>query len=368
MADDENLPEPDCNANAPHPRHAVHLFGHDAAEAAVLEAMASRAFHHAWLLSGPVGIGKATLAWRMARQLLSDWEDQPVPDTLSMHPDSAIFRRMAALGEPRLFLCRRPWNEKTKKLSAMITVDEIRRLKSFFTLSAADGGWRVAIVDAADDMNTAAANALLKLLEEPPEKVVIILIAHQPGRLLPTIRSRCRSLSLSPLAPNDLGLALDGIGVDVPPDMSALHQIADGSVGLAVEFLQAEGEEIYAEIIAILSAAPSMNRTRIVALGETCSGRGAETRYDLTRRLILLAISRLAKAAASRTDSVEATAGEADLHQRLAPVPASAVAWATLAQTLSARMNHAVSVNLDPGHVILDTFLQIEAVAAKQIA
>ena len=365
MADDAPIPEPDQTGDAPHPRHTPHIVGQQEAERSFLDAVAHDHMHHAWLLTGPFGVGKATLAWRIARYLIAQGPTPPVPETLDMSPDDPTFRRMASLGEPRLYLCRRPWNDKTKKLSANITVDEIRKLKSFFTLSAADGGWRVAIVDAADDLNTAAANALLKILEEPPDNVAIFLIANQPGRLLPTIRSRCRTLALSTLSVDDLGRALTQIGLPDPNDMAALHQIAEGSVGQAVQYMTGDGADIYADIVAILSKGTQLDRTGILALADACVGRGAEPSFGLTLHLIHLALARLAKSSVTPGGLPEATTGEAAMHQTLAPSPAAAVTWANLAQEISARTTHATAVNLDPSHVILDTFLHIEATAAK---
>jgi DNA polymerase III subunit delta' len=191
MTDD--IPEPDRTLGAPHPRATARLIGQDAAETTFLTAFNTGRLHHAWLITGPRGVGKATLAWRIAKFLLATPDDDggmfapPPPITLDL-PDSPILHRINALSESRLFLLRRPYDEKTARLRAEITVDEVRKMKSYFTLSAADGGRRVAIIDAVDDMNTAAANALLKLLEEPPAKVTLLLIAHQPARLLPTIR------------------------------------------------------------------------------------------------------------------------------------------------------------------------------------
>lgn len=372
MADDPIIPEPDRIDDAPHPRQSVHLFGQNGPEQDFIEAFHTGRMHHAWLLTGARGVGKATLAWRIARHLLAATDDGFLapsrPKNLDMHPDDPVFRRVAALGEPRLVLCRRPWNEKTKKLSSQITVDEVRKLKSFFTLSAADGGWRVAIADSADDMNTAAANALLKILEEPPEKTAILLVSHQPGRLLPTIRSRCRTLALAPLSPNDLGLALDAAGQEIPPDITQLHQLAEGAPGQALEMVLSGGDELYAQIVDTIGTCPQLDRGKALALADACSGRGAETRYQLTIRLMHFALARLAKSAVTDGGLTEATGGESALHARLAPGPDAARRWAELEQTLSARTAHAVAVNLDPSHVILDTFLQIDAVAAKTTA
>jgi len=186
MKDATNRPEPDRIEGAAHPRHTTHLVGQNAAEAAFLKAHAAKRLHHAWLLTGPRGVGKATLAWRVARFLLTstpgDGDDNPA-QTLDIQSDHPVAIRIAALSEPRLFLLRRGWDEKTERLKTVITVDEVRRLKGFFSLTAADGGRRVVIVDAADEMNNSAANALLKVLEEPPDGAVFLARTARTGAL-----------------------------------------------------------------------------------------------------------------------------------------------------------------------------------------
>ena len=204
---DEPHPEPDRVEGAPHPRATPRLIGQESAEADFLAAFSADRLHHGWLITGPQGLGKATLAWRIARFLLATPEAAddglfgapPPPESLDIPVDHPVARRVLALSDPGLKLVRRGWDEKAKRLKTVITVDEIRDLKQFFALSSADGGRRVVIVDSADEMNPNAANALLKLLEEPPARTTLLLISHQPSRLLPTIRSRCRELRLAPL-------------------------------------------------------------------------------------------------------------------------------------------------------------------------
>lgn len=174
---DPDIPEPDKVEGAPHPRETAQIHGQGAAERAFLDVYNSGRLHHGWLLTGPRGVGKATLAWRIARFLLATpqesggglFGDAPAaPETLDIAPDHPVARRLLAGSEGRLFLLRRGLDDKTKQLKTVITVEEVRKLKSFLSLSAADGGRRVVIVDPADELNTSAANALLKLLEEPP--------------------------------------------------------------------------------------------------------------------------------------------------------------------------------------------------------
>ncbi len=271
--------EPDRLAGAPHPRESAALFGQAPAEAQFLEAAATGRLHHAWLVTGPRGIGKATLAWRIARWLIAGQEAA----TLDMAPTHPVFRQLAALASPQLFLCRRPWDDKAERLKTAITVDEVRALKAFFQLSATDGGRRVAIVDAADELTGSAANALLKILEEPPARAVLLLVSHRPAALLPTLRSRCRELRCAPLAPADLAAALAAAGA--PPDPAtagALAALAGGSVGTALRLAAQGGVARYGEIVELLRRSPPVDRPRAIALAEAAAGRDAAARYELT--------------------------------------------------------------------------------------
>lgn len=372
MSELDEIPQSDCVEGAPHPRETETLFGHTAAQASFLTAYNSNRLHHAWLITGPRGVGKATLAWKIARFLLAQPIDDggmlgdtvPAPETLDIPANHPVSRRIAALGEPRLTLARRPWDEKAKRLKKNITVDEIRKLKSFFQMSATDGGYRVAIIDAADEMNPAAANALLKILEEPPEKTVLVLVCHQLARLLPTIRSRCRTVRCSSLSNETLSAALEQAGLSAGGAIPALASLSNGSAGEAVRLLMDKGVETYAEIAAITSNAPGLDRAAAVAMADKCAGRGAEAHFDMCYRLIHLLVARLARYGALQPSVWdEAAEGEARLMAKLAPNADAGRKWADILQTLQDRGQHARAVNLDPSSVILDMFLKIDQTA-----
>ncbi len=369
---EEALPEPDRAEGAPHPRETGQIFGQEAAEAEFLDAFASGRLHHGWLLTGAEGVGKATLAWRIARFLLANQtpaEDglfgaPPPPASLDVDPEHPVARRLRALSEPGLFLLRRGPNDKGDRLAQEIRVSEVRKLANFFGLSAADGGRRVVIVDAADELNTQAANALLKMLEEPPARTVMLLVAHQPSRLLPTIRSRCRMLRLSPLGAPDMARALGQAGIVPEGDPAALAELAGGSVGAAVRLASLDGLALYADWVALMESLPRLDRPRALRLAERVAARGAEARRDLMFSLIHLFLARLARSGATGAPpAVEAAPGEAALMARLAPDPGRARAWAALAEEAGGRARHGLSVNLDPAALLLDTVFRIKDTA-----
>jgi len=356
------LPDSDSTQGAPHPRDTPVLYGHAAAEAEFLSAIAHDRLHSGWLISGPQGIGKATLAYRIAAFLLGDRGGGMFgpPDSLDVAADDPDLRLIRAGAHPRLFVLKRGPNDKGDGWKSQITVDEARKLKGFFQLSAADGGRRVVIVDPADELNPNAANAILKLLEEPPPLVTLLLLAHQPARLLPTIRSRCRVLRLAPLGPEDLSAALTQAGAE--PD-AGLSVLAAGSVGTAIRLSLAGGAALYAEIVRLLETLPRLDRAAAGRLADSCGGRGAADRFALFLDLADLFLARLARAGIMGTPATEGAPGEAALLARLSPDDRAARHWAATQQELQGRARHGQAVNLDPAGLILDMLLRIEEAA-----
>ena len=228
----------------PHPKVTETLFGHHVAEQEFLNCYNSGKLHHSWLITGENGIGKATFAWRMAKFLLTqpiernennglfDKSEENQPIEVDKELKKIVTARIMAESEPRLSVIRKSFDEKRKVFRSSIRVDEVRKLKTFFSLSVSDGGSRVAIIDCADDMNINAANALLKTLEEPPKNTVFLIVSHNPQSLLPTIKSRCRELRLSNLKKSDLMSALGQINLTIPENDNAIFSLLGaGSVG-----------------------------------------------------------------------------------------------------------------------------------------
>ncbi|MEO0624178.1 MAG: DNA polymerase III subunit delta' [Pseudomonadota bacterium] len=367
MAETEDIPRPDALPGAPHPAETDALLGQERAEAAVIEAWRAGRLHHAWLLSGTSGIGKATLAYRIAAARISFPNGATPPDTLSLASDHAVRRRIQAGSEPALSVVRRMPHEKTGKLRTQIGVDEVRNLKRGLALSAPDGGWRGVIVDAVDEMTTAAANALLKVLEEPPERTLMLLVCHAPGDVLPTIRSRCRRLDLATLEPRALSQALAGVGVTVPPgDLPALAALSGGSVGRAFQLIEGGGIQRYREIVALFGP-QGIDRPGLLALAEEAGGRGRETVMPMLCDLAVLLLGRMARAGVLGSPAL-AAAEEAPVFAALAASPAQARLWAEAAPRIAAATRHARAVNLDPGQTILDMFLDLDTTLARAAA
>jgi DNA polymerase-3 subunit delta' len=228
-----DLPEADRLEGWPHPRESQRLFGQTHAEETLLHALNSR-MPHAWIFGGPRGIGKATLAYRLAKAILARGRGTGEISTLATDPAHPAVRRILSGGHADLMVLRRPADPKTGKLKAELPVDEVRRLGEFFARHSSEGGARIAIIDSADDLNRNAANALLKTLEEPPPGGLLILVSHAPRALLPTIRSRCRMLMMPPLSGADMHEALAHIAPDLG-NAGELARLSEGSMGGALE-------------------------------------------------------------------------------------------------------------------------------------
>jgi DNA polymerase-3 subunit delta' len=291
------------------------------------------------MLAGPAGVGKATLAYRIARYVLKFGASAEGPADLSVPRNDVVSRRIEAQSHPGLLVLKRPRDEKTGRLKNVVSVDEIRRLGGFFGLTSTGGGWRVAIVDSADDMNDNAANALLKVLEEPPARSLLILISQAPGRLLPTIRSRCQRLDLKPLDDDVLNDVLARVLPEADAEhRTALVRLAEGSLGLALQLAADDGVDL-AQRAESLLAARLPDVKALLALAE----RVGRTQDGIKHfgDLLLRALSRRIRA--------RAAAGEGD--------DRSAALWEHVAELY----DRALEVYLDPRQTVISSALAISS-------
>ncbi|PVE23540.1 DNA polymerase III subunit delta' [Microvirga sp. KLBC 81] len=285
--DNQDVIEPDQFDAAPHPRDQFALFGHRDGEGAFLEGLRSGRLHHAWLIGGPQGIGKATLAYRVARAVLDPAKasDRSI-DNLQVSPESAVARQVSALSHPNLSVLRRAPATDKKAASTTIPVDAVRKALNMFGSTAANGGYRVCIVDSAEDLTISSANALLKVIEEPPLRSLFLIVSHAPQRVLPTIRSRCRRLLLRPLEEDHIKAAIHSLG---EPWNSVSEELLDealpygeGSVRRTLELLDEEKVAFIGQITRLLEGLPRADTKQIHALAEALAKRDADDSYELT--------------------------------------------------------------------------------------
>jgi DNA polymerase III subunit delta' len=272
-----------------HPRRAVTLLGHGAAEGRLLQAHQSGKLHHAWLISGNRGIGKATLAYRFAKFLLHVPLASKARAHNSLHVPAEVpsARLVAAASHPDLLVIERAVDQRNKRLKAEIAVDDARKAQNFFARTSGTGGWRIAIVDCADELNGESANALLKVIEEPPEKSIFLLVCHQPGRLLRTIRSRCIHLELSPLDMEATlrvlhGLPSEAVAADEQPLREAA-ELSRGSPGRAMEMLGSRGAAAFAEFL----KRPKLTPAACIEIGANFTGRETAEDYGIFCELLI---------------------------------------------------------------------------------
>jgi len=345
----------EAEADLPQPAAQTDLVGHTAAAATLAEAADGGRLHHAWLIGGPRGIGKATLAYRVARYVLAAGErrGQGGGAPLALPPDSPTARLVAAGSHPDLVVVERALDDSGKRRKAEIGVAEVRRLIPFFGSTASRGGARVCIVDAADDLNASAANALLKMLEEPPAGGLFLIVSHAPGRLLPTIRSRCRRLDLARLADADVrdGLVRLGLGGGLAAaELDAVVGASEGSLGRAVTLLDPARVAMLGRVDALFRALPIPDRRAVLALGDEASLRGADDIFELVVDRVRQGISAAMRAGAA--------AGR--------PAPALA-AWAEVWEKVDRAVGRAEALNLDRKQVVLAIFKDL-AEAARSAA
>jgi DNA polymerase-3 subunit delta' len=323
----------EAEAEEPGPRQTMTLTGHDAAIAKAARAIRSGRTPQGWLITGAPGVGKATVAFRIARYLLRYGATSEGPEDLSLAANDPVAQQISAGGHPGLLVLQRAVNEKTGKLMTVLGVDEIRKLAGFFGMTSGAGGWRVAIVDTADDMNDAAANALLKALEEPPARAMLMLLSNAPGRLLPTIRSRCQRLDLRPLAEVDVLKELRNRLPDMDEsERVTLAKLSGGSIGAALTLASDDGLALAKDADRLLDGAASPDIAAALALAD----RLARV-TDGTDRFGAFLIDALTNRIRAR-----AMEGGANLHR-----------WTALLENLTRSFVRTDALHLDPRQTIL---------------
>jgi DNA polymerase-3 subunit delta' len=332
-----------------HPRRRSLLLGHEGAEESLLRAYNSRRLHHAWLISGSRGIGKATLAYRFARFLLRHPDPARAADSFHLDPEDPVFRRVAAGTHPDLFVVERDFDLRTGRLKGETGVDIARLATGFFSRSAAEGGWRICIVDPADDLNLESANALLKILEEPPRQSIFLLVSNRPGMLLRTIRSRCVQLTLGSLEQQQVIEVLRSVLAAEAPsgqDLVLAAELSGGSPGRALELLGSGGTRTFAEFHSIIAGLPRLDRRQALALADRLQSRMAEEDFGIFCQLLTGWIADRARG--------EALSAKCASHR-----------WAEVYAELSHSIRQTNALNLDRRQLVMHAFEALQD-AARQ--
>jgi len=350
------------------PRTNPDCLGHDAIEKMLLADFNAGRMPHAIVLSGPPGIGKATLAYRLARFLLSQTEDAGAslfgdaapPENLYVAPDHPVFRRVASGGHADLMTVEREFDEKRGRLKNDISVEAVRRIHPFLRKTAAEGGWRVVIVDSAEHLNQSSQNALLKILEEPPKKTVLILTTAQPGAFLPTIRSRCRMIPMAPLPDDTMQMLLDKFAPGLPPaQKSMLVTLAEGSLGRALQFHEDGGIALYQDLLQAAATLPELDLVLVHELAEKFGKFGAERSFETACGILTGWCERVARLQARGLPIVDVLPGDGAVFQRLAtlyPPRHFMETWEKLT-----RLFHQTDVyNLDKRQALITSFLMLQ--------
>ncbi|MDR3449103.1 MAG: DNA polymerase III subunit delta' [Alphaproteobacteria bacterium] len=261
-----------------------HLVGHDDAMREVQTAFLSGRMHHAWLIAGIEGIGKATLCKHIAQWVLAGGQG----DLGKLDPQHRVARLVEAETHPDMLIVRRPTDEKTGEMKNIIPVDDARKVALFLHKTATQDGWRVVIIDEAQALNRQAQNAILKIVEEPPPKTLILITVTTPAILLPTIRSRCRVLQLAPLEVPHMRTILHRAAVSLPQaDIDTLIELSGGSIGFALKILDSECLPLYREMLQILDAMPQMDVARVHKLADQIARKADAESFEVLTALLI---------------------------------------------------------------------------------
>jgi DNA polymerase-3 subunit delta' len=376
--DKDSAPAAEPREGLQSPRLSSLCLGHDMIEAALMPQIASGRIPHAMIFAGPEGIGKATFAYRLARYILArgtggDEADSggglfgeilpppPPPTTLDIPADNLDFQRIAAASHSDMLVVERQYDEDRQRYKGAVDVDSVRRIGPFMSLKASQGGWRVVIVDDADTMTEEAQNAILKILEEPPAKALLILVTHRPGRLLPTIRSRCRFMRFDPPNMTDFSRLMRENHPDLTTrELETLYGITDGSVGRSLRLTGEGGLEAVTNVISLMHDWPAWNWTQIHTLAEVMSKPGQDDTLDAFRQVMQWMADSILQAKARGAALTGPLDNEA-LNRMLAHN--SLARWLEMADGLRTHFETAQRANLDRRHAVMGAFSVLSASA-----
>ncbi len=310
----------DSSTGNPLPRNNPYVLGHDAAEQLFLQAWKNNALHNSWLISGIEGIGKATLAYKFARFVLAADDKQRENYTnLDISPSNQVYKLIAGNAHPDLKIIERDYTDTDRKKvlkaikdgeqmsaeelgslkkSAYIRIDDVRTINEFLSKHSSNDGWRVVVIDSIDEMNTASANAVLKILEEPPARTLMLLISHNPNQLLPTIKSRCTKLELKPLTDAHVASLLRRYRPEQSEtNIKQITAIASGSIGKALSYVDNNAVQRYQELCQILNSGNKFSISSSLSFAEDAAAN--EDNYTLSKELILKFLSENIKKASN---------------------------------------------------------------------
>ena len=350
--------EADKIPNLPHPRNNKKIYGHNNAKNSFLKSLQSEKLHHAWLIHGPKGVGKATLAWKIAKLLqngFTNFEKVEEENQISL-----ISKRIEALSEQSIFLCRRQFDKSKKKILKEISVDEIRKINHFFSLSSTKAKYRIVIIDNINELSISASNALLKILEEPPSNGIFILISENKRSVLPTIISRCRILECNFLDFDHFEKAILSLNIKNLSNekITKLFYMSKGSVGKAMEIQQHSGIDIFDKLVQILIFEDTQNDENIWEL--ITAKHNFETTKDYHKflfNLLLSAIAQISKSLVTKEKSflINTNINNTNDDEKYFP-------YSLIYSIIIEDLNEALKVNLSLADILFTSFLKINKI------
>lgn len=348
------------------PRLCRTLHGHIRAAEMLKQAVSDNKLHHAWLLTGPKGIGKASFAYQAAKYLLSLKPGQ-LPDMTQTgfadQMDPKTLHLIESGSHPDLFIMNRPYDVKKKDFKKDIPIDSARALRKFMTMTSGFGGWRVCIIDCAEDMTIQASNAILKTLEEPASKTIFFLVSHRPGKLLDTIHSRCQKMPMEILKPEQVQALLSSVRPELDAQVvQAVTHLSEGSIGLALQITDLNGLDIYRDMVDVLASLPGLDGVKLHGFANRMADRRNEGAFRLFSLFLSSWLHLLTRTGATGGQGAPLFEGEADVIQRFLSA-ASLEQWSDVWEKVAFLLRQSDALNLDRKQTVIECFSAIRKAA-----